>query len=124
MNVLWSAATIKIIGSGIDDTDFADRLSRQVGDHDVQTTSVSTSDSSKSTSVSTRTKRALPPGAIHTLPKGKALLLATPDPPAPPRSPQPREPPRRNLTEPQKAAPPRSGRGSLGVRPSPRDGHF
>ncbi len=44
MDALWSAATVKIVGSGIDDADFADRLSRQVGDHDVQTTSVSTSE--------------------------------------------------------------------------------
>ncbi|MDX2525230.1 type IV secretory system conjugative DNA transfer family protein [Streptomyces europaeiscabiei] len=77
MDALWSAATIKIIGSGIDDADFADRLSRQVGDHDVQTTSVSTSDGGKSTSVSMRTERILPPDAIRALPKGKALLLAT-----------------------------------------------
>lgn len=77
MDALWSAATVKIIGSGIDDADFADRLSRQVGDHDVQTTSVSTSESGKSTSVSMRTERILPPDAIRALPKGKALLLAT-----------------------------------------------
>ncbi|MEU6815529.1 TraM recognition domain-containing protein [Streptomyces sp. NPDC046860] len=77
MDALWSAATIKIIGSGIDDADFADRLSRQVGDHDVQTTSVSTSDGGRSTSVSMRTERILPPDAIRALPKGKALLLAT-----------------------------------------------
>jgi type IV secretory pathway TraG/TraD family ATPase VirD4 len=77
MDALWSAATIKIIGSGIDDADFADRLSRQAGDHDVQTTSVSTSDGGKSTSVSMRTERILPPDAIRALPKGKALLLAT-----------------------------------------------
>lgn len=77
MDALWSAATIKIIGSGIDDADFADRLSRQVGDHDVQTTSVSTSDGGKSISVSMRTERILPPDAIRALPKGKALLLAT-----------------------------------------------
>ncbi|WP_042419766.1 type IV secretory system conjugative DNA transfer family protein [Streptacidiphilus anmyonensis] len=77
MDALWSAATVKIIGSGIDDADFADRLSRQVGDHDVQTTSVSTSDDGKSTSVSMRTERILPPDAIRALPKGKALLLAT-----------------------------------------------
>lgn len=77
MDALWSAATIKIVGSGIDDADFADRLSRQAGDHDVQTTSVSTSDSGKSTSVSMRTERILPPDAIRALPKGKALLLAT-----------------------------------------------
>lgn len=77
MDALWSAATIKIVGSGIDDADFADRLSRQAGDHDVQTTSVSNSESGKSTSVSMRTERVLPPDAIRALPKGKALLLAT-----------------------------------------------
>ncbi|WP_330457393.1 TraM recognition domain-containing protein [Streptomyces sp. NBC_00820] len=77
MDALWSAATIKLVGSGIDDADFADRLSRQVGDHDVQTTSVSTSDGGKSTSVSMRTERILPPDAIRALPKGKVLLLAT-----------------------------------------------
>ncbi|MEY9846379.1 type IV secretory pathway TraG/TraD family ATPase VirD4 [Streptacidiphilus sp. BW17] len=77
MDALWSAATVKIVGSGIDDADFADRLSRQIGDHDVQTSSVSTSEGGKSTSVSMRTERILPPDAIRALPKGKALLLAT-----------------------------------------------
>ncbi|MGK4579607.1 type IV secretory system conjugative DNA transfer family protein [Kitasatospora sp. HPMI-4] len=77
MDALWSAATTKIIGSGIDDADFADRLSRMIGDHDVQTTSVSTSDGGKSTSVSMRTERILPPDAIRALPKGRALLFAT-----------------------------------------------
>ncbi|MEO3750780.1 TraM recognition domain-containing protein [Streptomyces sp. B6B3] len=77
MDALWSAATIKIIGSGIDDSDFADRLSRLIGDHDVQTTSVTASDGGKSTSVSMRTERILPPDALRALPKGKALLLAT-----------------------------------------------
>jgi type IV secretory pathway TraG/TraD family ATPase VirD4 len=77
MDALWSAATVKLIGSGIDDADFADRLSRMIGDHDVQTVSVSTSESGKSTSVSMRTERILPPDAIRALPKGRALLFAT-----------------------------------------------
>lgn len=77
MDALWSAATIKVVGSGIDDADFADKLSRIIGDHDVQTTSVSTSNGTRSTSVSMRTERILPPDAIRALPKGKALLLAT-----------------------------------------------
>ncbi|MBM9508011.1 TraM recognition domain-containing protein [Streptomyces sp. KK5PA1] len=77
MDALWSAATIKIVGSGIDDADFADRLSRMVGDHDMPTTSVSTSESGKSTSVSMRAERILPPDAVRALPKGTALLLAT-----------------------------------------------
>jgi type IV secretory pathway TraG/TraD family ATPase VirD4 len=77
MDALWSAATVKIIGSGIDDADFADKLSRQIGDHDVETVSVSTSESGKSTSVSMRQERILPPDEIRALPKGKALVFAT-----------------------------------------------
>lgn len=77
MDALWSAATIKLIGSGIDDADFADKLSRLVGDHDVKTVSVSTSESGKSTSVSMRQERVLPADRIRALPKGSALLLAT-----------------------------------------------
>ncbi|MEE4544043.1 TraM recognition domain-containing protein [Streptomyces sp. V4-01] len=77
MDAMWSAATIKVIGSGIDDPDFADKLSRLIGDHDVETTSTSTSDSGKSTSVSMRQERILPPDAIRSLAKGSALLFAT-----------------------------------------------
>ncbi|MFB6627272.1 type IV secretory system conjugative DNA transfer family protein [Streptomyces sp. NPDC056374] len=77
MDAMWSAATVKIIGSGIDDPDFADKLSRMVGDHDVETTSTSTSESGKSTSVSMRQERILPADAIRALPKGSALCLAT-----------------------------------------------
>ncbi len=77
MDAMWSASTIKVIGSGIDDPDFADKLSRLIGDHDVETTSTSTSDSGKSTSVSMRQERILPPDAIRALPKGTALCFAT-----------------------------------------------
>ncbi|MFD0259062.1 type IV secretory system conjugative DNA transfer family protein [Kitasatospora indigofera] len=77
MDAMWSAATIKIVGSGIDDADFADKLSRLVGDHDVQTVSHSTSDSGRSTSTSMRQERILPPDQIRALKKGTALLFAT-----------------------------------------------
>lgn len=77
MDAMWSASTIKIIGSGIDDPDFADKLSRLIGDHDVQTTSTSHSESGKSTSVSMRQERILPADAIRALPKGTALCFAT-----------------------------------------------
>ncbi|MFD9793352.1 type IV secretory system conjugative DNA transfer family protein [Streptomyces sp. NPDC059070] len=77
MDALWSAATIKVIGSGIDDPDFADKLSRLIGDHDVGTKSTSISDSGKSTSLSMRQERILPADAIRALPKGTALLFAT-----------------------------------------------
>ncbi|WP_042459703.1 type IV secretory system conjugative DNA transfer family protein [Streptacidiphilus jiangxiensis] len=77
MDALWSAATVKVIGSGIDDADFADKLSRLVGEHDVETVSISVSDGSRSTSTSMRQERILAPDQIRALPKGKALLLAT-----------------------------------------------
>ncbi|QMU79027.1 type IV secretory system conjugative DNA transfer family protein [Streptacidiphilus sp. PB12-B1b] len=77
MDSLWSAATIKIIGSGIDDSEFAGRLSSLIGEHEVQTVSVSKSDGGTSTSVSMRTEAILPPDAIRALPKGQALLFAT-----------------------------------------------
>ncbi|MFK8909814.1 type IV secretory system conjugative DNA transfer family protein [Streptomyces sp. YS-3] len=77
MDAMWSASTIKVIGSGIDDPDFADKLSRLIGDHDVETTSTSHSESGKSTSVSMRQERILPADAIRALPKGTALCFAT-----------------------------------------------
>ncbi|MEU8522412.1 TraM recognition domain-containing protein [Streptomyces sp. NPDC048577] len=77
MDAMWSAATVKVIGSGIDDPDFADKLSRMIGDHDVETTSTSVSESGKSTSVSMRQERILPADAIRALAKGSALCLAT-----------------------------------------------
>ncbi len=77
MDAMWSASTIKVIGSGIDDPDFADKLSRLIGDHDVETTSTSHSESGKSTSISMRQERILPADAIRALPKGTALCLAT-----------------------------------------------
>ncbi|MFE7116512.1 type IV secretory system conjugative DNA transfer family protein [Streptomyces sp. NPDC057654] len=77
MDALWSASTVKVIGSGIDDPDFADKLSRLIGDHDVETTSTSHSESGTSTSVSTRQERILPADAIRALAKGTALCFAT-----------------------------------------------
>ncbi|MER5538859.1 type IV secretory system conjugative DNA transfer family protein [Streptomyces mirabilis] len=77
MDAMWSASTVKVIGSGIDDPDFADKLSRLIGDHDVETTSTSHSESGKSTSISMRQERILPADAIRALPKGTALCFAT-----------------------------------------------
>ncbi|GHF27258.1 hypothetical protein GCM10010218_05250 [Streptomyces mashuensis] len=77
MDAMWSAATIKVIGSGIDDPDFADKLSRMIGDHDVETVSTSTSDSGTSKSVSMRQERIMPADRIRALAKGTAICLAT-----------------------------------------------
>ena len=77
MDTLWSAATVKLIGPGIDDARIAEDLSRLVGEHEVVTTSYSRGRGGPSTSTSTRRERILDPGQIRALPRGTALLLAT-----------------------------------------------
>ncbi len=77
MKALWSAATVKVIGPGIDDASFAEDLSRLVGDHDVVVEGSSTSDGRTSRSKSLRQQRILPAAAIRALPKGRALVWAT-----------------------------------------------
>ena len=85
---LWGAATIKLIGAGIDDPSFAEDLSRLVGEHDVRTVSRSTgggrggSGGGVSRTHATRQQRILPASAIRELPRGRALLLATGSKPA------------------------------------------
>jgi type IV secretory pathway TraG/TraD family ATPase VirD4 len=78
MDALWSAATIKLLGAGLDDADFVDKISRLVGQHDVKTPSYSrAAKTGSSRSVSYRLQQVLPPDKIRALPKGTALLLAT-----------------------------------------------
>ncbi|MFJ7968433.1 TraM recognition domain-containing protein [Streptomyces sp. NPDC096324] len=77
MDALWSAATIKLLGAGLDDADFVEKISRLVGEHDVSTVSWSRSKDGRSRSTSYRLERILPADRIRALPKGTALLLAT-----------------------------------------------
>ncbi|MFJ3498450.1 type IV secretory system conjugative DNA transfer family protein [Streptomyces sp. NPDC086091] len=77
MDALWSAATIKLLGAGLDDADFVDKISRLVGQHDVKTPSISRSKDGSSRSVSYRQESIMPADRIRALPKGTALLLAT-----------------------------------------------
>ncbi|GGS99008.1 hypothetical protein GCM10010156_66430 [Planobispora rosea] len=77
MDALWSAATVKVLGAGLDDADFASKISTLIGDHKVIETSVSYSSSGRSTSASPRTERIYQAADVRALPKGTALLLAT-----------------------------------------------
>jgi len=76
---LWGAATVKLIGPGMDDPAFAEDLSRLVGDHDVLTVSRSSGGGrgGASRTHATRQQRILPASAVRELGKGQALLLAT-----------------------------------------------
>jgi type IV secretory pathway TraG/TraD family ATPase VirD4 len=77
MAALWGAATIKIIGAGIDSPRLTRDLTTLVGQHDVAVRSVSYSDGKASESVSLRRQDILEPAAIRAIPPGTALLLAT-----------------------------------------------
>ena len=77
MDALWSAATVKLLGAGLDDADFVQKISTLVGQHDVKTPSISRSKDGTSRSYSYRQESVLPPDRIRALPKGTALLLAT-----------------------------------------------
>lgn len=77
MDALWSAATIKLLGAGLDDADFVQKVSTLVGQHDVRTPSISRAKDGTSRSYSYRLDPILPPDRIRALPKGTALLLAT-----------------------------------------------
>ncbi|MFD8525455.1 type IV secretory system conjugative DNA transfer family protein [Streptomyces capillispiralis] len=77
MDALWSAATIKLLGAGLDDADFVEKVSKLVGQHDVKTYSTSRSRDGSSRSMSYRQEAIMPADKIRALPKGTALLLAT-----------------------------------------------
>ncbi|MEU6116071.1 TraM recognition domain-containing protein [Streptomyces sp. NPDC047117] len=77
MDALWSAATIKMLGAGLDDADFVEKVSKLVGEHDVSTVSISRSKDGRTRSTSYRQERVMPVDRIRALPKGTALLLAT-----------------------------------------------
>lgn len=77
MDALWSAATVKLLGSGLDDAEFAEQVSRLVGEHKVRETSVSHGSSGRSVSTSRRRERVMEAAEVRALPKGRALLLAT-----------------------------------------------
>ena len=76
-DALWSAATIKTVGAGVQDADFTEDLSRLVGEHKVEESSTSTSRGGHSVSRSLRTERILTAADIAALPRTKALLLTS-----------------------------------------------
>jgi type IV secretory pathway TraG/TraD family ATPase VirD4 len=74
---MWSAATVKIVGAGIDDPELADDVSRLVGDHDVPVRSVTSSGTSHNESISLRKEAIMGASAVRAMPKGSALVLVT-----------------------------------------------
>ncbi|MFF4456758.1 type IV secretory system conjugative DNA transfer family protein [Streptomyces goshikiensis] len=77
MDSLWSAATKKLIGVGIDDAKFAGDISTLTGAHYVGRGSYSKSKEGYSRSVSEQREQVLDPAEIRSMRKGTALLMGT-----------------------------------------------
>ncbi|MDG9728445.1 MULTISPECIES: type IV secretory system conjugative DNA transfer family protein [unclassified Streptomyces] len=77
MDSMWSAATKKIIGVGMDDAKFAQDVSTLTGAHYVERGSYSKSKDGGSRSWSEQREQVLDPAEIRAMKKGTALLLAT-----------------------------------------------
>lgn len=77
MDALWSAATKKLIGVGLDDAKFASDVSSLTGAHFVERGSYSKSKEGYSHSYSEQREQVLDPAEIRAMKKGTALLMAT-----------------------------------------------
>jgi hypothetical protein len=78
MDTLWSASTMKLVGAGVDDHGFLQRLSGLIGDHDVEKISISHGrGTGPSRQYSSAREPILPAAALRALPKTHAILLAT-----------------------------------------------
>ena len=77
MKELSAAATIKLVGPGLDDPEFLDTVSRWIGEEEVDVVSYSTGGHGHgSRSTSTRRQRIMPVEALRALRQGEALLFA------------------------------------------------
>jgi type IV secretory pathway TraG/TraD family ATPase VirD4 len=77
MDELFSAATVKVIGAGIDDPAFAEDVSRLLGEEDIRVRTRTDGRGGAGVSVSTRRERVLAADHVRALPKFTALLLVT-----------------------------------------------
>jgi type IV secretory pathway TraG/TraD family ATPase VirD4 len=77
MTALWSAANIKVLGSGLDDAAFLRDRSELIGPHYELTNSVSKSKDSRSTSTSRSSETTLHASDLAALPKGRVVVFAS-----------------------------------------------
>jgi type IV secretory pathway TraG/TraD family ATPase VirD4 len=77
MDAMWSAATKKLIGVGLDDARFATDVSTLTGAHFVDRGSYSKSKEGYSYSVGEQREQVMDPAEIRAMKKGTALLLST-----------------------------------------------
>lgn len=82
MKKLWDTANIRIYGGGVADPDYTDMLSRLIGEHERTTVSRTVDHrGQRSRSVQTRPTRIYDAAALASLPRGRAVVLASGAPP-------------------------------------------
>ena len=77
MEAMWSAATVKVFGAGLDDHKIVDALSKLIGQHDISTTSFSYGEGKGNHSVQLRRQEIMQGSDIRKIEKGECLLFAT-----------------------------------------------
>jgi hypothetical protein len=82
MKKLWSAANIRVAGSGLSDSAFLPFLSQLIGDHDVTRRTTSAQKGGRSVSTAIQRERLLDVNDLAALPRGRAVLSTSGLPPA------------------------------------------
>ncbi|GAB3480536.1 type IV secretory system conjugative DNA transfer family protein [Nocardiopsis coralliicola] len=77
MEAMWSAATVKVFGAGLDDHKIVDALSKLIGQHDISTTSFSYGEGKGNHSVQLRRQEIMQGSDIRKIGKGECLMFAT-----------------------------------------------
>ncbi|MDN5915558.1 MAG: TraM recognition domain-containing protein [Pseudonocardia sp.] len=77
MQALWSAATIKLVGAGVDDHAFLQKLSGLIGDHHVERISTSVDRARTSRQYSEAREPVMPASTLRAIPRDQAVLLST-----------------------------------------------
>ncbi|MEU5858899.1 type IV secretory system conjugative DNA transfer family protein [Nocardiopsis dassonvillei] len=77
MKKLWGAATVKLVGAGLDDYSFVDQVSQLVGMRAIVEESLSTSRQGASTTRSRRRERIIDAAEVRELERSTALMFAT-----------------------------------------------
>ncbi|WP_159796729.1 type IV secretory system conjugative DNA transfer family protein [Puerhibacterium puerhi] len=82
MQKLWSAANVRVVGSGLSEDKFLPFVSGLIGDHDVVKRSATQQKGGRSVSTSVQRQRIFEVSDLTALPQGRALLMGSGLPPA------------------------------------------
>lgn len=77
MQSMWSAANVKVLGSGLDERDFLEARAQIIGNHYEQATSLSKGRDSRSTTVSRTTEPTLTASDLAGLPRGRLVVFTS-----------------------------------------------